>query len=89
MGIGSPPVSAHDKHLGRVYTLRCGIKETQSGVWMSRAGFFKARCGVESGCVVVLFALHTGIILQRINGSLVTIDCRFDTTTVEAEGVPP
>ena len=56
---------------------------------MSRAGFFKARCGVESGCVVVLFALHTGIILQRINGSLVTIDCRFDTTTVEAEGVPP
>jgi len=37
----------------------------------------------------VLFTRCTGIILQRINGSLVTIDSRFDTTTVEAEGMPP
>jgi len=56
---------------------------------MSRVGFLKTCRGVESGSMVVLFTLHTGIILQRINGSLVTIDSRFDTTTVEAEGMPP
>jgi hypothetical protein len=46
---------------------------------MSRAGFLKARRGVESGSVM----------LQRSNGALVIIDSRFDTTTVEAEGMPP
>jgi hypothetical protein len=56
---------------------------------MRRTGFLTARRGVESESVVGLFALHTGIILQRINGSRVTVDSRFDTTTVEAEGVPP
>ena len=57
---------------------------------MSRTGFFTARRGVESGRGVGLVALHTSILRQRINGSLVTLDSRFDTTTVvEAEGVPP
>ncbi len=56
---------------------------------MSRAGLLKARRGVESGSVVVLLTRRTCFMLQRINGSLVTIDSRFDTTTVEAEGMPP
>ena len=49
----------------------------------------KARRGVESGSVVVLFTRRSGVILPHINGSLVTIDSRFDTPTVEAEGMPP
>ena len=56
---------------------------------MSRAGLLKARRGVESGSVVVLFTRRTCVILQRSNGSLVAINSRFDTTTVEAEGMPP
>ena len=57
---------------------------------MRRTGFLTACRGVESGSGVGLVALHTGIIRQRINGSRVTLDSRFDTTTVvEAEGVPP
>jgi hypothetical protein len=40
----------------------------------------------RAGAGVGLFALHTSIILQRINGSRVTLDSRFDTTPVEAEG---
>src|SRR6516162_10548296 len=43
----------------------------------------------RAGAGVGLFALHTGIRRQRINGSRVTLDSRFDTPTVEAEGVPP
>ena len=46
MGIGSPPVSAHDKHRGRVYTLRFGIKDTQSRVW--RVGQASSRLAVVS-----------------------------------------
>ncbi len=52
--------------------------------------------GVESGIlitkkngialVVVLLAHHSGVGLQRINGSLFTVSNRFDTTIVEAEG---
>jgi hypothetical protein len=56
---------------------------------MSRAGLLKARRGVEGGSVVVLLTRCMSLILQRSNGSLVTIDSRFDTTTVEAEGMPP
>ena len=56
---------------------------------MSRAGLLKARRGVEGGSVVVLLTRRMSLILQRSGGSLVTIDSRFDTTTVEAEGMPP
>ena len=56
---------------------------------MSRASFLKARRGVESGSVVVLLTRRTSVMLQRSNGALVIIDSRFDTTTVEAEGMPP
>jgi hypothetical protein len=56
---------------------------------MSRAGLLKTRRGVESESVVVLFTRRIRVILQRNNGSLVTIESRFDTTTVEAEGMPP
>jgi hypothetical protein len=56
---------------------------------MSRAGLLKARRGVESGSVVVLFTRRMRVMLLRSNGSLITIESRFDTTTVEAEGMPP
>ena len=56
---------------------------------MRRTGFLTACRGVESGSGVGLFALHISILRQRINGSRVTLDSRFDTTPVEAEGVPP
>ena len=56
---------------------------------MSRASFLKARRGVESGRVVVLLTRRTSVMLQRSTGALVIIDSRFDTTTVEAEGMPP
>jgi hypothetical protein len=56
---------------------------------MSRASFLKARRGVESGSVVVLLTRLTSVMLQRSHGALVIIDSRFDTTTVEAEGMPP
>ena len=56
---------------------------------MRRTGFLTARRGVESGSGVGLFALHTGLRRPRINGSRVTLDSRFDTPIVEAEGVPP
>ena len=53
---------------------------------MSRAGLLKTRRGVEGGNMVVLLTRRMSLILQRSSGSLVTIDSRFDTTTVEAEG---
>ena len=56
---------------------------------MSRAGLLQARRGVEGGSVVVLLTRRMSVMLQSNNGSLVTIDSRFDTTTVEAEGMPP
>ena len=45
--------------------------------------------GVESGGVVVLLTRRTGVRLQRMYSSRVTVDSRFDTTTAEAEGMPP
>ena len=56
---------------------------------MSRAGFLKARRGVESRSAVVLLTRRTSVLLHRSNSALVIIDSRFDTTTVEAEGMPP
>ena len=41
---------------------------------MSRADLLKARRGVESESVVVLFTRRTCVILQRSNGSLVAIE---------------
>jgi hypothetical protein len=53
------------------------------------AGMRKARRGVESGSVGVLLTRRPRAMLQRSEGSLVTIDSRFNTMTVEAEGMPP
>jgi hypothetical protein len=46
------------------------------------------RVGNCIALVVVLLARRSGIGLQRISGSLFTVSNRFDTTIVEAEGVP-